>query len=207
MEFATDPSELPSPGSTGTGAAPPNQGQTAISGLAGTAYQYQVTSLTPSTTYTFEVISTSGSAWIASNQVTFATQALAPGTCTWSGFTVTGYVNNKVYLEQIGNGRNATYVTDQPVALTVNSNTNCSGVTVTVVDTFNGSADASPFTLTGSNGVWTGTIPQGEAWSAGTHTDQLDVNGAPVVPSVTQSLLVCPPPTKKNPKTSSSTSC
>jgi hypothetical protein len=207
VEYSTDANKLPAAGSSGTGAAPPSLGQTAISGLLPSASQYQVSALAPSTTYYFEVISTSGTAWVASAQVKGLTAAVPPGTCSWSGFVVTGYVNNKVYQVQVGSGVNATFVTDQPIALNVNSNTECTGVTVTVVDSFNGTPDAAPFALTGSKGVWTGTIPQGEPWTAGIHSDQLYVNGVSINPPVLQSLLVCPPPTKKNPKTTVTNSC
>jgi prepilin-type N-terminal cleavage/methylation domain-containing protein len=207
IDWASDPADLPSALAVGSGV--PTLGKTGVAvSQPATQTVYYVQQLQPSTTYYFEVIAFSNTGqWASSNRFSASTLAPPPQPCTWGNLTVTDpaySVKSKTYLIQVGNGKNATFVTAEALNLAVTSNTFCGGITATVTSTFNGSTDAgSPFAMVdgaGTNaGTWSGTIPAGEPWAAGTHQLQLLVNGSPVPGGVTTGLLVCPPPTNKNP--------
>lgn len=153
-----------------------------------TATSYQLTGLASSTTYYVRVRAvSSGGLSNASN--TQSATTLTASTCSVSSLNVVGATNNlpKTYLGN-GNGK-----AQENFSLTVHLSGTCSG-TWSVSGDLSGTADpSSPYVVTGSGGVLTGTVAANgnTGWSVGTHSFTVLQNGSVTSPAVTQTFLIC----------------
>jgi len=152
----------------------------------------------PATTTT---TSASTSTTVAGSTTTSTTTTTLP--CSVGSFTISTKTSGKTYLA------NKTGAMTENIGLSVNVTGSCSASITVASSGTNGAADpGSPYPLSGpsSGGQWSGTIASSgsTAWTLGTHTMTVYVNGSAI--SLSHGLLVCAymPPGQRSP---SPTSC
>lgn len=140
---------------------------------------YQVSGLTPGTTYSFDVIAVSGSQESAPSNVVTATTQSAPGSaCSVSSINVSP---QSPVIDKNGNPVNFT-----SLSVTVQGTSTCSGLSVEYgVNGSNGEPQAplSVVNLTWSSGSFTGSAYQ-STWSATTYGFVVYQSGSPFYQTV-----------------------
>jgi prepilin-type N-terminal cleavage/methylation domain-containing protein len=187
----------------GTGAAPtsytieystnpsfPAGNFTIIAGLAPSITNYTVTGLTPSTRYYFQVIAYAGANSATSGSQSIITAALTVPGCILGGLNVAGAET----LSTTGTRLKSNGGMSENLTLSWSTSGTCThSYQVRAVDPTATADPGSPYSLSGSSGSYSGTVPSNndKNWAVGLHTFNVwDVSTGSAT-SVVKTFKVC----------------
>ncbi|HET6793812.1 MAG TPA: fibronectin type III domain-containing protein, partial [Acidimicrobiales bacterium] len=151
-----------------------------INGIGPGTVSYNVSGLSSSTTYWFQVVATGSGGTSATSNTASQTTAAASVPCSLNSLTVTGNTSKSTTGTIEGHTGNTAYMSENLTLVLSTSGTCTDSYAVSGTPPGGGSDQGSPYALSGSGGTYTTTVPSANEtnWVLGAHTFRVLDNGA-----------------------------